>query len=244
MKDLLSYCMMGLLLLFTVGQFAAHVPMRYHRGGVARPYTFWERLREACEGWWIPLVMCGLLYALAIPFAFVYGIWKHEPAGFVMEAYTNNWKLLLGLAAACVIQEIGKGLDLTAQDSESFKEHTMRRLAAIEKKLWSRDRIHEQDTGRIRGLSGEARAPRRTSLRTNTRAREASHRNTETTGVSSVLPTNRTLVNARALQVYQSGPHVARTFRDRLILPISCDVCLSNGRDPLPSQLRSELRPR
>lgn len=148
MKDLFAYSLIGLAVLFTVGQFAAHLPQRYHREGVARPYTFRDRLVSACEGWWVPLIMCGSLYAVAVPFVFVYGVWKHKPTGFVLNAYGNHWQLLLGLAVACIIEQIGKGLAFAAQNSESFKEHTNRRLAAIESELRS---THEQQSGRSRG---------------------------------------------------------------------------------------------
>ena len=145
MKDLLFYSAIGLAVLFTLGQFGAHLPKRYHREGVARPYTFSQRLSVACEGWWVPLFMCGFLYIVAIPFVFIYGAWKSKPAGFVLNAYMDNWKLLLGMAVVCIVQQIGKGLDLAAQDSESFIEHTNRRLAALERKVWSNDQITERD---------------------------------------------------------------------------------------------------
>jgi hypothetical protein len=80
--------------------------------------------------------MCAFLYALAVPLVYFFGIWKGKPDGFVLKTYSSHWKLLTVWVAICIVQQIGRRLDFAAQDSENFKDHTNRRLAAIESKLW------------------------------------------------------------------------------------------------------------
>lgn len=144
MKNLIVDCFYGIALLLGLVSILPHIKMRYHKDGSSTPWPFHQRLRNALKGVWIPLVMLALLLIPVVAVLFVIGLVKNDP-DYTLKTLQKEWWLGAVILASTAFTQISGYLEADAADSESFEQLAIRRLSAIERKLWGTVVVEDGD---------------------------------------------------------------------------------------------------
>ena len=120
----------------------AGVFLRYRLDDLGRPWPLSERLWEARRGLWIGAVTyLAFITIIGIPIIACLAFWfsvtkRAQPINLIFWLVWRCKLTILAIGSVVIFQSWMRDLEVLNGDSETFEQLTLRRLLAIERRLW------------------------------------------------------------------------------------------------------------